>query len=141
MEQRGKMKDLVSVVIPVFNGAEYLESCLNAVCAQSYSNFEILLVNDGSTDETHSIVERYNKYDTRVKSIHTDKRGVSSARNTGLEHAAGRYVTFVDADDIPNMDLLEKYVGAARHFGKDASLIITGMNWYNSKNINKKYSY
>ncbi len=133
------MKDLISVIIPVYNAADYLEACLNAVCAQSYSNMEILLVNDGSTDDTHIIIERYCKYDSRVRSIETVNRGVSSARNTGLDIAAGRYVTFIDADDIPNMDLLEKYVEAVERFGKEAAMIVAGMNWYNSKNKTKKY--
>ncbi len=133
------MKDLVSVVIPAYNAADYLEACLNAVCAQSYTNLEVILVNDGSTDDTHTIGERYSKYDGRVKLIETENNGASEARNIGLEHATGRYVTFVDADDIPNMDLIEKYVGTAERFGEDASLIVAGMNWYNSANINKKY--
>lgn len=130
---------LVSVIIPVYNAADYLEACLNAVCAQSYSNIEILIINDGSTDDTCVITARYSRYDSRVKSINTDNHGVSEARNLGLEYATGKYVTFVDADDIPNMDLIEKYVGTAENFGKDAALTITGMNWYNARNINKKY--
>ena len=134
------MNTLISVIIPAYNAADYLEACLNAVCAQSYSNLEILLINDGSTDDTHVIVERYSKYDSRVKTIETDNRGVSEARNTGIEHATGKYVSFIDSDDIPNMDLMEKYIAAARQFGTDAALILTGMNWYNARNINKKYA-
>lgn len=133
------MKDLVSVIIPAYNAADYLEACLNAVCAQSYQNVEVLLINDGSTDGTQTIAQRYSRYDSRVKLIETENRGVSEARNTGLDHATGRYVTFIDADDIPNMDLVEKYVGTAERFGKRAAMIIAGMNWYNSRNKNKKY--
>ena len=133
------MNELVSVVIPIYNAADYLEACLNAVCAQSYSNLEVILVNDGSTDDTRQIVERYGRYDSRVKTIEMENRGVSEARNKGLERATGKYVTFVDADDIPNMDLIEKYLGAFEVFGKEASLVLTGMNWYNSRNKTKKY--
>ena len=133
------MKDLVSVVIPVYNAADYLEACLNAVCAQSYTSLEVIIINDGSKDDTHTIAERYSRYDSRVTLIETENRGAAAARNVGLERATGRYVTFVDADDIPNMDLVEKYVGAAERFGEDASLIMVGMNWYNAANLKKKY--
>ena len=133
------LNELVSVVIPIYNAADYLEACLNAVCAQSHSKIEIILVNDGSTDETKEIIDRYSRYDARVKAIHTKNRGVSEARNAGIDNAAGKYITFIDADDIPNMDLIEKYVEAAVNFGSEAALVLSGMNWYNARNKGKKY--
>jgi glycosyltransferase involved in cell wall biosynthesis len=133
------LDEQVSVVIPIYNAADYLEACLNAVCAQSHSKVEIILVNDGSTDGTQAIIDRYSRYDARVKAIETENHGVSEARNTGIENAGGKYITFIDADDIPNMDLIEKYVEAKNGFGNEAALVLTGMNWYNARNKGKKY--
>ncbi len=132
------MKNKVSVIIPVYNGADYLEECLNAVLAQNYSNIEVLVIDDGSTDDTHSIIDRYSKNDQRIKEIATDRCGVSEARNKGLDQASGRYVTFVDADDIPDINLIGKYMDAAEKYGEDAALIMVGMRWLNYRNKIKK---
>lgn len=100
----------VSVIIPVFNAEDYLEECIDSVLKQSYSDFEILLINDGSTDSSASICTKYASNDNRIKVFTQQNSGVSSARNVGIENAKGEWITFVDSDDTIQQryfDLLE----------------------------------
>lgn len=90
---------LVSVIIPVYNTADYLPQCLDSLLAQPFAGFELILVDDGSTDGSGAIADRYATADVRVRVIHQANQGVSAARNRGLDAATGTYVTFVDADD------------------------------------------
>ena len=90
----------VSIVIPIYNVGGYLSECLDSVLAQTHKNLEIILVNDGSTDESGKIADRYAKRDERMIVIHKQNGGVSSARNTGLSVVTGEYVCFVDGDDL-----------------------------------------
>ena len=96
---------LISVVIPVFNIEEYLERCVSSVCEQTYTNLEILLVDDGSTDNSGRICDSLAKKDKRIKVFHKSNGGSSSARNLGISKACGEFVGFVDSDDYisPNM--------------------------------------
>ena len=91
--------ELVSFIIPVYNVQKYLSRCLESVLQQTYHNTEILLINDGSQDNSLAICEDYQKKDNRIQIINKENGGVSSARNTGLRIASGKYITFVDADD------------------------------------------
>lgn len=93
------MKALISVIIPVYNAARYLRRCLDSLVGQTYRELEIICVNDGSTDESESILTEYAGCDSRVKVIHQENSGVSVARNNGLAAARGEFVTFADADD------------------------------------------
>lgn len=90
---------LVSVIIPVYNVESYLEECLESVRNQTYKNIEIITVNDGSTDDSPLILERYAKENSNIKTIHQKNSGVSAARNRGLEEATGKYIYFLDSDD------------------------------------------
>lgn len=92
-------KDLVSVIIPVYNVEEYLPQCLNSVLNQAYKNIEILIVDDGATDASGDICDEYALKDPRIKVIHKANGGLSSARNTGMLHAKGEWVFFIDSDD------------------------------------------
>lgn len=89
----------VSVIIPVYNTAKYLPRCLDSILNNTYKNLEIICVNDGSTDESADILERYAAEDTRIVVVNQANAGVSAARNTGLDRAAGEFVSFVDSDD------------------------------------------
>lgn len=89
----------VSIVVPVFNTEPYLEACLNSILRQSYTDFELLLIDDGSSDASGAICDAYALKDARVCVYHTGNKGVSSARNLGLDHAAGQWIMFVDSDD------------------------------------------
>ena len=90
----------VSVIIPVYQAEETLQECVLSVKQQSYADLEILLIDDGSTDEGVSLCDRLSRQDDRIKVFHEENRGVSAARNKGLREATGTYVMFVDADDV-----------------------------------------
>lgn len=90
--------DLISVIVPVYNVEKELPRCIESLLTQTYSNFELLLINDGSSDGSPEIMERYAEKDLRIRTLHKKNGGVSSARNRGLEQAKGEYVCFVDAD-------------------------------------------
>lgn len=94
------MEKLVSVIVPVYNAQSYLERCVKSIIMQTYKNLEIILVDDGSPDNCPQICDEWIKKDNRIKVIHKENGGVSSARNTGLDSAKGDFVSFVDADDI-----------------------------------------
>lgn len=100
-------KDLISVIIPVYNVETYLDKCLNSVVNQSYTNLEIILVNDGSTDRSRDICQKYSSKDARIKMINKENGGLSDARNYGLKNVSGKYVTFVDSDDYLELDYVE----------------------------------
>ncbi|NQM52083.1 glycosyltransferase family 2 protein [Streptococcus suis] len=101
-------KPLISIIVPVYNVENYLDECIQTVLAQTYSNWELLLINDGSTDSSGTICDDYAKGDERIHIKHIKKsKGVSEARNTGLSLAKGEYITFLDSDDGIREDFLE----------------------------------
>ena len=87
---------LLSVIIPVYNVEEYLAKCLDSILGQTYQNLEVILVNDGSKDGSGSICDAYAQKDSRIRVIHKENGGLSSARNAGMDAATGEYITFVD---------------------------------------------
>lgn len=97
----------VSVIIPVYNAEVYLSNCLESIVNQTYENIEILIINDGSTDSSFEICEKYKAKDARIKLFDIENSGVSTARNIGLNHATGEYITFVDSDDWADLNMLE----------------------------------
>ena len=102
------MKDIkVSIVVPVYNASKYLSFCIDSIINQTYKNLEIILVNDGSTDNSGSICDEYGKKDNRITVIHQENQGVSKTRNNGLKRATGEYLTFIDADDIISENYVE----------------------------------
>lgn len=105
---------MISVIIPVYNVEMYLSRCVESVLQQTYSNLEIILVDDGSTDHCGEICDSFSKLDRRVKVIHKENGGLSSARNAGLEVAKGEYVGFVDSDDWIAEDMYETLCAAMR---------------------------
>ena len=106
----------ISIIVPVYNVDKYLENCIESILSQTFKDFELILVNDGSTDNSGKICDIYDKKDCRIRVIHKNNAGLSSARNTGLDIACGKYIGFVDSDDSihPRMyeilyDLIKKY--------------------------------
>ena len=93
------MSPKLSIIIPIYNTGPYLPRCFDSILSQSYTDFELLLVDDGSTDNSGAICEAYAQKDTRIKVFHKKNGGLSSARNTGLDHAQGEWIYFVDSDD------------------------------------------
>ncbi len=94
------MNDLISVIVPVYNVKNYLEKCLDSIINQTYKNLEIILINDGSTDESLDICYMYEKKDNRIKVYNQENHGLSYTRNRGIELARGKYIGFVDSDDV-----------------------------------------
>ena len=113
---------LVTIIIPVFNGETHLNQCLKTVCEQTYTNLEILIVDDGSTDTSFRIGKKFADGDARVQVIHQDNRGVSAARNHALERATGTYVTFVDGDDWLETNHIETLVSTILETQADCSI-------------------
>ncbi len=101
------MQDLISVIIPVYKAEQYLARCLDSVIAQSYQNIEIILVDDGSPDNSGKICDDYKNNDSRITVLHKQNGGAASARNAGLDKAKGKYVTFVDSDDVLPKESIE----------------------------------
>lgn len=97
----------ISIIIPVFNLENYLSKCINSVLAQSYKNFEVIIVDDGSTDNSAKIIDSYAEKDNRIIPVHIKNGGVSNARNIALDKAIGKYVYFLDGDDYIEADTLE----------------------------------
>ena len=107
--------DKISVIIPVFNVEPYLGKCLDSVIGQTYKNLEIILINDGSTDNSGGICDKYAMKDHRIIVHHKKNGGVSSARNVGLMHATGKYIGFTDSDDWLEPDMYEVLHNELRH--------------------------
>lgn len=93
------MDKCISIVIPVYNAGKYLRNCLESIVAQTYKNLEIILVDDGSTDDSGDVCDQYAELDSRIRVLHQENQGQSSARNHGLDVARGEYIGFVDSDD------------------------------------------
>lgn len=105
---------LVSIILPVYNGEKYLTSAIDSVLSQTYSDWELLIVDDGSVDESAAISDDYAGKDSRIKVFHRPNGGVNSARAKGVDNASGEYLAFLDADDIFSPDALEYWVGNFR---------------------------
>lgn len=98
---------MISVIMPAYNSEMYISEAIESVINQSYKNFELIIVDDGSTDRTPEIIDKYAKTDLRIKVFHRENAGVSSARNFALQNICGEYVTFIDSDDIYYTDRLK----------------------------------
>ena len=103
----------VSVIVPVYNSARFLSGCVDSILSQTYTDFELILVDDGSADESGEICDRYAAADCRVVVIHQKNKGAAAARNTGLDNARGRYVSFVDSDDAVSPVFLSRLADRA----------------------------
>lgn len=150
---------MISVIIPVYNAEKYLSKCIDSVLNQTYQDLEIILVNDGSTDDSEKILEKYRSRDSRIVIINKDNGGASTARNVGLDTAHGEYITFVDSDDTISPYYLEILHNCALNDGsdfvcyryKDSIKVFDDYNLINnlvnervivnSRNVLKEYEY
>ena len=92
------MQDLISIIIPVYNVEKYLERCITSVIGQTYHNIQIILIDDGSTDESGNLCEQWKSKDERIIVAHKENGGLSDARNYGIKIATGKYISFIDSD-------------------------------------------
>ena len=127
---------LLSIVVPIYNVEKYLEKCIESILNQSFIDFEIILVDDGSTDKSGIICDEYSKKDSRIKVIHKENKGVSSARNTGINEAIGKYVAFVDPDDTIHFKKYEIMLNEC--LKNDLDMVVCQIKTINTKlNIEK----
>lgn len=98
--------NLISIIIPVYNSESYIEACIRSVLLQNYSNWELLLINDGSKDNSGIICQEFSKKDSRIKYIENINQGVSTTRNIGIDHAKGKWIVFIDSDDLVSPEYL-----------------------------------
>ena len=102
------MEDLISVIVPIYNVESYLEQCIKSIINQTYKNIEIILIDDGSTDKSPKICDKYKQKDSRIIVVHKQNTGVSATRNIGLELSKGKWIAFVDSDDWIEKEYLEE---------------------------------
>ena len=100
----------ISIIMPVYNKEKYLKNTIDSILKQEYKNFELIIVDDGSTDKSKYICDEYASKDSRIKVYHIKNEGVSNARNIGLKYATGDYIQFIDADDTINTNTFSKYI-------------------------------
>lgn len=125
----------VSIIVPIYNVEGYLEQCITSILRQTYTNLEILLIDDGSKDNSRSIIEQYAKLDHRIIPLFKENRGAASARKYGIEHATGDYITFVDGDDYIRLDAIELLINIA--FKNRFDIICGTISYYYPKLNNK----
>lgn len=110
---------MISVIVPVYNVEPYLRKCLDSIINQTYRDLEILIIDDGSTDDSGKICDEYEEQDSRIKAFHTENRGLSAARNLGLDEANGDWIGFVDSDDWIEPDMYEVLLKRAEETAAD----------------------
>lgn len=129
------MKKLVTIIVPIYNVEKYLNECIESILNQTYKNIEVVLVDDGSTDNSDEIIDEYTKKDSRIVAIHKKNEGVSSARNDGLKIARGEYICFADADDILMEDYVEYMYNMIERDKSDIALTKKMFSNFNNKQI------
>ena len=125
----------ISVIVPAYNVEQYLPRCIDSILAQTFTDFELLLIDDGSTDKSGDICDKYAKQDSRVKTFHKRNGGVSSARNIGLKQMHGEYVCFIDYDVF----IEQEYLNIISNYPNETNLIITGYKTFGAEERIKTY--
>lgn len=123
----------ISVIIPVYNTGKYLSRCLDSIINQTFNNLEIICINDGSTDNSATILEKYATKDKRIKIITQENSGLSATRNVGLKNMSGQYVSFIDSDDWIDADYYETLLNLIEQ--NNADIVMAGMRIANDKKI------
>lgn len=113
ISEKDSTKSAVSLIIPAYNAEAFITRCIDTALAQTFSNLEIIIVNDGSTDQTQTIIDWYKERYPQVKSIYQSNAGQASARNNGVEHAEGNYISYMDSDDMLRPDMIERLYDSA----------------------------
>jgi glycosyltransferase involved in cell wall biosynthesis len=137
-------EELISVIVPVYNVENYLQRCVESIQTQTYKNLEIILVDDGSKDASGKICDDLSKWDDRIKVWHTENRGPSAARNMGIDRAEGKYLLFVDSDDMIAVDHIEFLYRQLQEEQADVSIcnyVATGDDTFLPTAERKRYSW
>ena len=130
-------KRMVSIIMPVYNSEKFVSEAIESVLNQSYKNWELLIVNDGSTDQSPKIINDYAEKDSRIKVFHRNNQGVSMARNFALDRICGEYVTFIDSDDVYLINRLERLLQVFAQY-KDCDIVFSRHKEFKGKlNINE----
>ena len=119
---------LLSIIVPVYNVEQFLQKCIDSILAQTMTDFELILINDGSPDRCGEICDEYAVKDSRIIVIHQQNQGVSAARNAGLNVAKGEYIGFVDPDDWIDKNMYKEMINAAQQ--ENADVVVCGVNYY-----------
>src|SRR5690554_2831077 len=131
-----KNEPLISIIVPVFNKENYLRECLDSIINQDYQNFELIVVNDGSTDGSKIICEEYAAKTDKIILVHKENGGVSSARNIGLQKAKGEWITFVDGDDYISKNYLNVVLDK-----EDSDFLIVDINRVKDEKVKRKLHF
>lgn len=116
------MNDLISLIVPVYNVEKYLDKCLETITSQTYSNIEIILIDDGSTDLSGEKCDKWGQKDNRVRVIHKKNGGLSSARNAGIDIAKGKYISFIDSDDYIDTNMIETLLNIINNYKAEIAI-------------------
>lgn len=138
-------KPLISIVVPVYNVESFLDKCIESLITQTYSNIEIILVDDGSTDHSGKICDRYSEENANIIAVHQKNQGLSGARNAGVKIAEGKYITFVDSDDYITIDFLDTLYASMVKYNADIAMC-GPFKFYEdeqvrSESIEREYTY
>ena len=117
------MNDLISIIVPVYNVEQYLRKCIESIKNQTYTNIEIIIVDDGSTDNSGAICDELKQTDNRIQVLHKKNGGLSDARNAGLKIAKGEFVGFVDSDDYIKEDMFETLYKLNKEHHSDIAIV------------------
>lgn len=129
---------MISIIVPVYKTQKYLRQCVDSILAQTYMDLEVILIDDGSPDKSGDICDEYAKKDSRVRCFHTENKGLSAARNLGIQFSKGEYVGFVDSDDWIEPDMYELLIKKADYYNADISMC--GF-WYESDNLKQEVGF
>lgn len=117
----------ISIIVPIYNAEKYIRNCIESILVQNYSNWELVLINDGSTDDTESICSSFVEADKRIFYFYKNNGGVSSSRNYGIAHSTGDYICFIDADDFVEYDFCKKLLESVQ---EDTCMVVKGLKKY-----------
>lgn len=126
------MAPKISIIVPIFNAEKYLEDCINSILNQTYKDWELILVNDGSIDKSEIICEKFLKNNPKIKYFYKSNGGVSNTRNFGIDHASGEYIMFVDSDDILNPGIVDILVKNVSEEGEISACLVKRFSNANS---------
>ena len=129
------MNDLISIIVPIYNVKNYIEKCVNSLISQTYKNIEILLIDDGSTDDSPILCDKLKEKDSRIYVYHKKNGGLSDARNYGIERAKGKYLSFIDGDDYIDEDMIEFLYSELKENNCDISICGKYLNYENGTQI------